>query len=228
MFDQHPNVSQATSVEHNSELSFEYVSMPGNFVMNGFPTLNYDYEEDACNKLVHSSIETQPLDPAAVAMQSIGEMHTLKLWKPTLNPIQEESYFDIEYGSNSKHSRNLSSRKRLQHELRKCRQHYGKIASAVQQSTGIYKLQLHTAQGDHGANRSCTNNKSLLINYKPIDPYLIHGVNSEGPAIHCEGVGFLPWQNNNGQMLLIKCYYSSSMTGTIISPNDVVQLIKFG
>ena len=223
MFDLHPNVSQATPLETTPELPFECVSMPGEFVMNGFPTLNHDINDNDYTKLVHSSIDTKPLDPAAVAIQSIGNMHTLKPWQPNLNPIEEETYFDLRHSSTSPIRKNLSTRKQLQHELRQCRQHYGKIASAVQQSTGIYKLQLHTAQGDHGANRSCTNNKALLINYKPIDPYPIHGVNSDGQALHCEGVGFLPWRNEDDQLLLVKCYYSSQMTGTILSPNDVVQ-----
>ena len=59
------------------------------------------------------------------------------------------------------------------------------------------------AQEDNGANRTCTSNKNLLIDYKDIDPYPINGVNANGPALHCTGVGLLPGKNEDGQLLLI-------------------------
>jgi dUTP pyrophosphatase len=48
------------------------------------------------------------------------------------------------------------------------------------------------------------------------------GVSSDGPALVCTGVGYLPWQADNGQTVLVKCYYSIDAADTIISPTDIV------
>jgi hypothetical protein len=42
------------------------------------------------------------------------------------------------------------------------------------------------------------------------------------PALHCTGIGFIPWKANNGEILLVKCYYSNIATYTIVSPKDMV------
>lgn len=75
---------------------------------------------------------------------------------------------------------------------------------------------------DGGANRSLTNDKSQLINFKNIKKYPMPGVTSDGPALVCTGVGYLPWQADTGQFVLVKCYYSSDAADTIVSPTDIV------
>ena len=75
---------------------------------------------------------------------------------------------------------------------------------------------------DGGANRSITNNKNHLIRYKNIKKYPMSGVSSEGPALICTGVGFFPWHADDGNIVLVKCYYSEQAKDTIISPTDIV------
>ena len=77
-------------------------------------------------------------------------------------------------------------------------------------------------QNDGGANQYCANNKKLLIDFKEIDPYPIQGVEENTVAIHCTGICYLPWHCGNGETILIPCYYSPDVSGTIISPTDIV------
>ena len=88
---------------------------------------------------------------------------------------------------------------------------------------GIYQLQFsNEMQNDGGANRSVTNYKNILIHYKSIEPYPINGINSNEPAIHCIGFGYIPWKSLTYNTLLIPCYCCPQATGTIISPTDIV------
>ncbi len=75
---------------------------------------------------------------------------------------------------------------------------------------------------DGGANRSITNNKDQLINYKNIKKYPMSGVSAEGPALVCTGVGYFPWQADTGEIVLVKCYHSEQAADTILSPTDIV------
>ncbi len=75
---------------------------------------------------------------------------------------------------------------------------------------------------DGGANRSVTNDSSMLVSYKNIRSIPMDGVSADGPAITCTGMGFLPWGSDNKQLILVKCYYSSSVAETSISPTDIV------
>ncbi len=77
-------------------------------------------------------------------------------------------------------------------------------------------------QNDSGANRSITNNKRILIHYRPIKDYPINGVGNDGPAVTCTGYGYIPWQAGDGERILVRCYYSEQASGTIISPTDIV------
>jgi len=74
---------------------------------------------------------------------------------------------------------------------------------------------------DGGANLSVTNRMDLLIKYKNIRRHAIAGVLQDGPAIYATGAGYLPWRAADDTTILIKCYYSDSAAGTIISPTDV-------
>ena len=64
----------------------------------------------------------------------------------------------------------------------------------LQTSNGLYRAKIDTVslQNDGGANRSCTNMKHLLLDFKEIDPYPIQGVKENAVAIYCTGFGFLP------------------------------------
>jgi hypothetical protein len=75
---------------------------------------------------------------------------------------------------------------------------------------------------DGGANRSVTNDITILSNYKDIPKYQITGVAGDTPAIYCTGKGILPWRNSNGDIMLVQCYYCADAADTIISPDDIV------
>ena len=75
---------------------------------------------------------------------------------------------------------------------------------------------------DGGANRSITNDRSQLIKYRNIKKYPMSGVAAGEPALICTGLGYLPWQSDQGEIILVKCYYSEHAAETIVSPNDIV------
>ena len=75
---------------------------------------------------------------------------------------------------------------------------------------------------DGGANRSITNDRSHLIRYRNIKKYPMSGVAADEPALVCTGMGYLPWQADNGEVVLVRCYYSERAAETIVSPNDIV------
>ncbi len=75
---------------------------------------------------------------------------------------------------------------------------------------------------DGGANRSITNDLTLLTAFRNIKRYAINGVADQGPAVICTGMGYLPWRATSGETLYIKCYYSNNAADTIVSPTDAV------
>ena len=88
---------------------------------------------------------------------------------------------------------------------------------------GIYRIQLqHENQNDGGANRSVTNCRHILHNFKIINPCPIGGVNNSTPAIYCTGYGYIKWFSPSKYLVLIPCYFSAQASGTIISPTDIV------
>ena len=105
-----------------------------------------------------------------------------------------------------------------------------KINKMIQSSNGLYCIKVNKVpiQNDGGANQYCANNKKLLIDFKEIDPYPIQGVEENTVAIHCTGIGYLPWHSDNGETILIPCYYSPDVSGTIISPTDIILKYKNG
>jgi hypothetical protein len=74
---------------------------------------------------------------------------------------------------------------------------------------------------DGGANRSITNDSTLLLQMRHIRPYYMSSA-SQADSIKCTGMGYLPWQAPNGRSILVKCYYSEQATDTILSPSDIV------
>ena len=87
------------------------------------------------------------------------------------------------------------------------------------------KVQICTdkVQSDTGANQAVTNNKESLYAYSDIEAYPIGGVKADEVAIVCTGHGLLPWQSQEGQIIMVKLMYCKDVDGTIISPTTVVQ-----
>jgi dUTP pyrophosphatase len=85
-----------------------------------------------------------------------------------------------------------------------------------------YPMHKVRIQVDGGANQSVTNDISILTGFRNIKRYAMSGVSSKGPAIHCTGMGFIPWKADTSETVFVKCYYSQDATETIISPTDVI------
>ena len=147
-------------------------------------------------------------------------------WAPSLNTVLEETSFDLKIAMNQpiiKQTDHVSAKRlrgRTYKDLKLRSRYEDKINSAIVKNA-IHKVELATAQNDSGANRSVTNQKGLLVNFKPIKPYAINGVQEGTPAIYCTGIGLLPWRADTGEVLLINCLYCKQASGTIISPSDV-------
>jgi hypothetical protein len=147
-------------------------------------------------------------------------------WTPRLNTIIEETSYDIDRiddamcltAFNTASGKQRRQRKHnFERQKRKLQRH---ISQAIDRN-GIYRVHIHNAQNDGGANRSVTSSKDLLLHYENIDDYGINGVKEGEAAIVCTGRGFLPWRANSGEIILIRCLYCADASGTIISPSDV-------
>jgi hypothetical protein len=90
------------------------------------------------------------------------------------------------------------------------------------QNTHFSKLSTVRVHINGGANWSITNNKDNLLSYRNIKKYPMSGVAAAEVALTCSGVGYLPWQADTGELVLVKCYYSSDAADTILSPTDIV------
>ena len=92
------------------------------------------------------------------------------------------------------------------------------------QHTHVKKLRflINEPQLDSGANKSVTDDKSMLHNYVSITPIPVYGVEKDEIACHLIGKGYFDLPTSNGPVLSICIYYSPDCSGTIISPNAVV------
>ena len=165
-------------------------------------------------------------DSVINVLKSTGVLNK-KDWVPSLNTIKEESSTELCLLQRHYHDPYLRKESRkIKDRVRKLDK---KITRMIREK-GLYRVQLDTnrkAQHDAGANRSVTSMKHLLINYEEITPYPIGGVNSNsGAAIHCVGKGILPWEADNGEIILVKCFYCPDVGGTILSPTDIVMTHK--
>lgn len=98
------------------------------------------------------------------------------------------------------------------------------VLRAVEHRSTIHHHHPHTiqVQVDGGANRSVTNDHSILTGFCYIKKYPLNGISGDGPAVYCTGMGYLPWKSDTNETVFIKCYYCAEVAETIISPTDVV------
>ena len=176
-----------------------------------------------CDKVDHNDeADDDPIFQALKSSQSLLNSS----WAPQLNVIAEETIYDLKIALDKpivKSTTHVSSKRhrgRIHQDCKLRHQYESKIKSAIH-NNGIYKTILNTAQNDSGANRSVTNQKHLLVNFRTIPRYAINGVNEGNPAIHCTGIGYLPWKADTGELLLVRCLYCKEASGTILSPSDI-------
>ena len=88
------------------------------------------------------------------------------------------------------------------------------------------KLNFDNPQMDSGANKNVTNDRSIIRNFVDINPVPIYGVDHRTAACHITGRGITELDTTDGTSLEIQMFYSEHCSGTIISPNAIVQRSK--
>ena len=93
------------------------------------------------------------------------------------------------------------------------------------QSVYIHNLcfNVNEPQIDSGANKSVTNDRTILQQFTSITPIPVYGVDSTDIACQLTGWGYVTLQTDSTITLQIKVYYSPTCSGTIISPNAIVR-----
>ena len=93
------------------------------------------------------------------------------------------------------------------------------------QSVYIHNLRFNVnkPQIDSGANKSVTNDRTILQQFTSITPIPVYGVDDTDIACHLTGWGYVTLQTDSTITLQIKVYYSATCSGTIISPNAIVR-----
>ena len=85
------------------------------------------------------------------------------------------------------------------------------------------RFRIEEPQMDSGANKSVTNDKSLLRDFTTIDHIPVYGVGNQNVACHLIGRGYFDLHTTEGTSIPICIYFSPDCSGTIISPNAVVR-----
>ena len=160
------------------------------------------------------------------ALKNFGVLN-YKRWKPSLNSIKEERITEVQLLKWYNHDGcKFTYNKKLKDRVKKLD---AKINTTIGQTNGLNQVQVDTnnkLQNDSGANQSVTGSKHLLLRYKFIQLYPMGGVNNSETVIVCTDIGYLPWQSEDGEITMIKTYFSSDVHGTIISPTDIVMTHK--
>ena len=85
------------------------------------------------------------------------------------------------------------------------------------------RLNLDSQQMDSGANKNVTNDKSTIRNFTSLNPIPIYGIDHCTAACHITGKGITSLDTTDGTSLDVQMFYSEHCSGTIISPNAIVQ-----
>ena len=90
------------------------------------------------------------------------------------------------------------------------------------QSTCCMRVRTDEQQVDSGANKSVTDDKNIIMNYQPIGPEPIFGVEKDQVACQIIGHGIAYLDTIDGDVLGIILYHAPGCAGTILSPNAIV------
>ena len=100
-----------------------------------------------------------------------------------------------------------------------------RLTSAKMFSTFYQVNTTNLVQADGGANRSLTNNISLLHTYWNIEPYMIGGI---GACVTCTKKGPFHLKCDDGSVIRVEMFFSADYTETIILPIDIVFTTRGG
>lgn len=113
---------------------------------------------------------------------------------------------------------NIPSQKTKQDHMRQL----SKCPHTINNTTGICRTNFKL-QNSSRVNQSATNQKEMLINFTPIDPYPNNSIMEDTLAVYCTGKGHMSLKADNGETILLQCYYSSNVTETIMPKNNIVK-----
>ena len=167
-------------------------------------------------------------DPFLSAMKEAGILSNQR--NSTLDTIQEGDdtqekqvrFYNDDLGA-MENPHSTKDTKRYKGRRERDNRRHQTIMNAIQSAKGIYRVEMSLKlQHDSGANICVTNNLKLLVNVT--DAHMdVNGCSDTGAALTCTKLGYLPWYSKTGERLLIKCYYSSTVSGTIISTSAIVK-----
>jgi hypothetical protein len=80
-------------------------------------------------------------------------------------------------------------------------------ASKAQNTLGIERCVIK-AQNDNGATHSITNNCHSLQQFRNIPPKPVSGITKDDIVLYATGIGYLPIQSDEGDVILTECLYS--------------------
>ena len=92
------------------------------------------------------------------------------------------------------------------------------VINKVQTNKIEIRFKLHH---DSGANRSITNNLSLLHDVEDIPPCIMQGANAEHGSITAKKKGTMQLHCTDDSHISVPMYYTEDVEGTIVSPTDV-------
>ena len=93
-----------------------------------------------------------------------------------------------------------------------------------QSTTQILSIRMNLQQQmDSGANKNVTNDRRIIRNCTTIAPIPIFGIGNDEAACHITEKGITTLETTDGNNIDIIMYFSTTCSGTIISPNAIVR-----
>jgi hypothetical protein len=108
-----------------------------------------------------------------------------------------------------------SSIKRKQGYIAKVRKAHA-TASKAHDNLGIERCVIK-AQNDNGATHSITNNHHMLQQFQCTPPKPVSGITKDDIVLYATGIGYLPIQSDEGDVILTECLYSEQAEGKLVS-----------
>ena len=109
MFEKYPVTSLLSPP---TDLPYECVSTSGNYILEDFHLFNTSDCDDASTANTASMAPTSSLNPTLDAINTLNDQYNALPWSPTVNTIEEETKYDIDFSNELLHYVPTRSRKR--------------------------------------------------------------------------------------------------------------------
>ena len=115
---------------------------------------------------------------------------------------------------------NVSCHKRERGLVRKQKQRE-ELATEQRGTKGLQRCRVY--QNDSGASHTITPYQHTLLNFRPIDPIPVAGLEKDTTALHATGTGKLAFTSDEGDVLLIDALYTPDAETVLISPTAITK-----